>query len=61
MKFKVIHIRQLAATLAVGLMVLVATGLGVYLEQYTAESVSASNLNGKTIVIDPGHGEVVLT
>lgn len=56
MKFKVIHIRQLAATLAVGLMVLIATGVGVYLDEYTSKSVSASNLNGKTVVIDPGHG-----
>ena len=61
MKFKVIHIRQLAATLIVGLMILIATGVGVYLDEYTSKSVSASNMNGKTVVIDPGHGGVVLT
>ena len=56
MKFKVIHIKQVIATLVVAVVVCAATGIRLYVRNYTAQRVSASNLKGKVILIDPGHG-----
>lgn len=56
MKIRVIHMKQIVATLLVAVMVIAATGIRLYLKDYTAMSVSASNLKGKVILIDPGHG-----
>ena len=56
MKFKVIHMKQVIATLLVAITVLTATGIKLFLKKYTAWEVSGENLQGKVIVIDPGHG-----
>lgn len=56
MKFKVIHIKQVIATLVVAVVVCAATGIRMYVKNITSQSVSASNLKGKVILIDPGHG-----
>lgn len=56
MKFKVIHMRQIIATLVVAVIVFAATGVRMYLKNHTTKSVSAANLSGKVIVVDPGHG-----
>ena len=56
MKFKVIHMKQVIATLVVALLVLGATGVKIYFRDYNTQTVSGANLQGKVIVIDPGHG-----
>ena len=56
MKIRVINMKQLLATLVVAAIVFVATGIKFYTENRSAKSVSASNLKGKVIVLDPGHG-----
>ncbi len=56
MTFRVFHLKRIIATIAVVLTVFIATGIGNYLKKTAIRQVSASVLQGKTVLIDPGHG-----
>ncbi len=56
MKFKVIHLKPLLATLAVAVAVIAATGIQWYIQGSQLMKVGAAPLKGKVVLIDPGHG-----
>ncbi len=58
MKFKVFHMKRIIATFVVAIVVLAATGIEVLMQNMLTQTTSALPLEGKTVVVDPGHGGI---